>query len=160
MISIHKTVENSIFHTSKTFSENWIVTFLMVVTIVLFCSCKTTKVGNEAAATKSPNIVFIYLDDLGYGDLSSYGAKGVSTPNMDKLASGGVKFTNGYATSATCTPSRYALMTGVYPWRNKDAKILPGTAPLLIGENQLTIPKLLKEKGYHTGIVGKWYFVC
>ena len=68
-----------------------------------------------------------------------------------------MKFTNAYATSATCTPSRYGLITGVYPWRNKDAKILPGTAPLIIGLNQLTIPKLLKEKGYNTGVVGKWH---
>ena len=104
-----------------------------------------------------PNIVFIYLDDLGYGDLSCYGATTIKTPNIDALANGGVRFTNGYATSATCTPSRYALLTGVYPWRNKDAKILPGSAPLLIGKEQLTIPKMLKEKGYQTAVVGKWH---
>ena len=104
-----------------------------------------------------PNIVFIYLDDLGYGDLSCYGATEIKTPNIDALANGGVRFTNGYATSATCTPSRYGLLTGVYPWRNKDAKILPGSAPLLIGKEQLTIPKMLKEKGYQTAVVGKWH---
>ncbi len=104
-----------------------------------------------------PNIVFIYLDDLGYGDLSCYGATAIKTPNIDALANGGVRFTNGYATSATCTPSRYGLLTGVYPWRNKDAKILPGSAPLLIGKEQLTIPKMLKEKGYQTAVVGKWH---
>ena len=104
-----------------------------------------------------PNIVFIYLDDLGYGDLSCYGAIAIKTPNIDALANGGVRFTNGYATSATCTPSRYGLLTGVYPWRNKDAKILPGSAPLLIGKEQLTIPKMLKEKGYQTAVVGKWH---
>lgn len=106
---------------------------------------------------KQPNIVIIYLDDLGYGDLGVYGAKGIKTPNIDKLANEGVRFTNGYATSATCTPSRYGLLTGVYPWRNKDAKILPGTAPLIIDTMQITIPKMLKEKGYHTGVVGKWH---
>lgn len=104
-----------------------------------------------------PNIVFIYLDDLGYGDLSCYGATAIKTPNIDALANGGVRFTNGYTTSATCTPSRYGLLTGVYPWRNKDAKILPGSAPLLIGKEQLTIPKMLKEKGYQTAVVGKWH---
>ena len=104
-----------------------------------------------------PNIVFIYLDDLGYGDLSCYGATEIKTPNIDALANGGVRFTNGYATSATCTPSRYGLLTGVYPWRNKDAKILPGSAPLLIGKDQLTIPKMLKENGYQTAVVGKWH---
>lgn len=82
-----------------------------------------------ANSTVKPNIVIIYLDDLGYGDISCYGEKGLETPNIDRLAKGGLRFTNGYATSATCTPSRYGLLTGVYPWRNKDAKILPGSAP-------------------------------
>jgi arylsulfatase A-like enzyme len=115
--------------------------------------------SNSQTNNKSvkPNIVFIYLDDLGYGDLSCYGATEIKTPNIDALANGGVRFTNGYATSATCTPSRYGLLTGVYPWRNKDAKILPGSAPLLIGKDQLTIPKMLKEKGYQTAVVGKWH---
>ncbi|WP_423129644.1 sulfatase family protein [Gaoshiqia sp. Z1-71] len=104
-----------------------------------------------------PNIVIIYLDDLGFGDVGAYGATGLQTPNMDKLANEGVRFNNGYATSATCTPSRYGLLTGMYPWRNTEAKILPGTAPLLIDTNQITIPKMLKKQGYHTGIVGKWH---
>ena len=68
-----------------------------------------------------------------------------------------MRFTNGYASSATCSPSRYALLTGRYPWRNKRAKILPGTAPLLIDTNEMTIPKMLQQLGYHTGIVGKWH---
>lgn len=113
--------------------------------------------GQTNNKSVKPNIVFIYLDDLGYGDLSCYGATAIKTPNIDALANGGVRFTNGYATSATCTPSRYGLITGVYPWRNKDAKILPGSAPLLIGKDQLTIPKMLKEKGYQTAVVGKWH---
>jgi arylsulfatase A-like enzyme len=103
-----------------------------------------------------PNIVIIYLDDLGYGDVGAYGATELATPNMDQLAEGGRRFTTGYATSATCTPSRYALLTGSYPWR-KDAGILPGTAPLLIDTAQATLPKMLREAGYHTGIVGKWH---
>jgi len=104
-----------------------------------------------------PNIIVIYADDLGYGDVGAYGAKNLPTPNMNKLANEGVMFTDGYATSATCSPSRYALLTGSYPWRNKKAKILPGTAPLLIKTDQMTLPKMLKEKGYHTGVVGKWH---
>jgi arylsulfatase A-like enzyme len=118
-------------------------------------SLKSNSQTNDK--TVKPNIVFIYLDDLGYGDLSCYGATAIKTPNIDALANGGVRFTNGYATSATCTPSRYGLLTGVYPWRNRDAKILPGSAPLLIGKEQLTIPKMLKEKGYQTAVVGKWH---
>ena len=114
-------------------------------------------ISQEKNQTTKPNIVIIYMDDLGYGDLSCYGASTIMTPNIDALANAGVRFTNGYATSATCTPSRYGLLTGVYPWRNKDAKILPGSAPLLIDINQITIPKMLKEKGYHTAVVGKWH---
>jgi arylsulfatase A-like enzyme len=157
MTPTKKIVTKKFFLTSKFKPSKKIFIFLTLFIFVVISSCKTAKIGEKVAIAKSPNIIFIYLDDLGYGDVSSYGAKGVPTPNIDKLASGGVKFTNGYATSATCTPSRYALMTGVYPWRNKNAKILPGTAPLLIETNQMTIPKLLKEKGYHTGIIGKWH---
>ena len=104
-----------------------------------------------------PNIIVIYLDDLGYGDLSSYGATELSTPNIDLIAAGGVKFTNAYATSATCTPSRYGLLTGTYPWRNPKAKILPGSAPLIISTEQETLPKMLKRAGYQTAVVGKWH---
>ena len=121
-------------------------------------SCKDKKSDSTDVVTISkPNIVIIYLDDLGYGDLKCYDSAGINTPNINALAKEGIRFTNGYATSATCTPSRYGLLTGVYPWRNSDAKILPGTAPLLIGVNQLTIPKMLKEKGYATAVVGKWH---
>lgn len=116
-----------------------------------FAYSQSTKLNNR------PNIIVIYLDDLGYGDLSCYGATAFKTHNIDMLANGGVRFTNGYATSATCTPSRYALLTGVYPWRNKDAKILPGSAPLLIGTEQQTLPKMLKQQGYQTAVVGKWH---
>lgn len=129
----------------------YIVFSFLAFTVSLKSSSQTNN------KTVKPNIVFIYLDDLGYGDLSCYGATAIKTPNIDALANGGVRFTNGYATSATCTPSRYGLLTGVYPWRNKDAKILPGSAPLLIGKDQLTIPKMLKEKGYQTAVVGKWH---
>lgn len=104
-----------------------------------------------------PNIIVIYTDDQGYGDYGAYGASELKTPNLDKLAHGGVRFTSGYATSATCTPSRYALLTGEYPWRNESARILPGSAPLIIDTTKMTIPGMLKEKGYHTGIVGKWH---
>ncbi len=129
----------------------YIVLSILAFTVSLKSNSQTKN------KTVKPNIVFIYLDDLGYGDLSCYGATAINTPNIDALANGGVRFTNGYATSATCTPSRYGLLTGVYPWRNKDAKILPGSAPLLIGKEQLTIPKMLKENGYQTAVVGKWH---
>ncbi len=130
--------------------------YFILSALVLLLGCNSEKSGKKSS-TDTPNIVVIYLDDLGYGDLSSYGATEINTPNIDALADGGVRFTNGYATSATCTPSRYALLTGVYPWRNKQAKILPGTAPLIIDTAQLTLPKMLRNKGYQTAIVGKWH---
>ncbi|WP_190809450.1 arylsulfatase [Flagellimonas sp. S3867] len=133
---------------------------ILFATLFIFFACKTEKKepeSTEQQATPTPNIVVIYADDLGYGELGAYGATELKTPNLDKLANGGMRFTNGYASSATCTPSRYALLTGVYPWRNKSAKILPGTAPLIIDTTQMTIPKMLKQKGYKTGIVGKWH---
>lgn len=133
---------------------------LFLLTLVFTIGCKekkTSETTEPVELKKLPNIVVIYTDDLGYGDISANGATEINTPNIDKLANGGVRFTNGYATSATCTPSRYALLTGVYPWRNKQAKILSGTAPLIISTEQTTIPKMLKTKGYHTGIVGKWH---
>ena len=131
------------------------IKYIVLSFLAFTISFKSSSQTNNKSV--KPNIVFIYLDDLGYGDLSCYGATEIKTPNIDALANGGVRFTNGYATSATCTPSRYGLLTGVYPWRNKDAKILPGSAPLLIGKEQLTIPKMLKEKGYQTAVVGKWH---
>ena len=121
----------------------------LLLFFLLFYSC-----GNEKSV--QPNVVLIYLDDLGYGDVSSYGVGTLETPNIDKIANNGVRFTNGYASSATCSPSRYALLTGTYPWRNKRAKILTG-ANLIIDTLEMTIPKMLKTKGYETGIVGKWH---
>ena len=118
----------------------------------LITSCSPGKQKDE-----KPNIIIIYADDLGYGDTGVYGGTGVKTPNIDKLANEGIRFTNGYATSATCTPSRYAILTGEYPWRNENAKILPGDAPLLIDTAKMTLPRMLKASGYHTGIVGKWH---
>lgn len=128
--------------------------------LLVFSSCKKNNksIAQSIIEEKpTPNIIFIYADDLGYGDVSAYGGIDLATPHMDALANNGLLFTNGYASSATCSPSRYALLTGSYPWRNKNAKILPGTAPLLIDTAQATIPKMLKSKGYHTGIVGKWH---
>ncbi|MDP6037502.1 MAG: arylsulfatase [Candidatus Latescibacteria bacterium] len=104
-----------------------------------------------------PNIVIMYADDLGFGDVSSYGATHIETPNIDRLAFEGLKFHDGYATAATCTPSRYSLLTGSYSFRNSQAHILPGDAPLIISKDEPTIPSVLKQAGYTTGVVGKWH---
>lgn len=139
-----------------TFKKFKFIILLLTVTLLACKNPEKSKKQTEATETK-PNIVFIYMDDLGYGDVSSYGATELQTPNIDKLADGGIKFTKGYASSATCTPSRYAILTGSYPWRNENAKILPGTAPLIIDTTQMTIPKMLKQEGYNTAVVGKWH---
>lgn len=106
---------------------------------------------------KKPNVIVMYADDLGYGDVGCYGGKAIPTPNIDRLAAGGLRFSDGYATAATCTPSRYSLLTGTYPWRNPRAAILPGDAPQIISREEVTLPKLMKEAGYATGVVGKWH---
>jgi len=106
-----------------------------------------------------PNIIIILADDLGYGDLGCYGATKIKTPNIDRLAAGGVRFTQGYAPSATCTPSRYSLLTGEYAWRQKakTTSILDGDAPLCIEPGRFTLTAMLRQVGYQTGIVGKWH---
>ncbi|NGM60956.1 arylsulfatase [Sphingobacterium sp. SGG-5] len=136
-----------------------ILRYVLCVGVGLVTSSFIGNHSSEKANDKTslPNIVIINMDDLGYGDVGAYGATGIPTPNMDRLANEGIRFTNGYATSSTCTPSRFGMLTGVYPWRNSDAKILPGTAPLLIDTAQQTLPKILRQAGYRTGVVGKWH---
>ena len=132
----------------------------------LLCGALTALMHVESSAqmapsTRSalppPNIVVLYADDLGFGDLGCYGADGISTPHLDAMAAEGVRFTNFYATAATCTPSRYSLLTGSYPWRNPRARILSGDAPMIIGSTELTLPATLKRAGYASSVVGKWH---
>jgi len=110
-----------------------------------------------ARATARPNIVVILADDVGYGDLGCYGATRVKTPNLDRLAARGVRFTDAHSSSATCTPTRYSLMTGEYAWRKKGTNILPGDAALIVEPGRSTLASVLKQAGYTTGCVGKWH---
>lgn len=103
------------------------------------------------------NVIIIYADDLGYGDLSCYGGKKIPTPNLERLCETGIRFTNTYSTSAVCTPSRYSILTGRYPFRNDQAHILPGNAACIIDPKLDTMPKAFQRAGYRTGIVGKWH---
>ena len=104
-----------------------------------------------------PNIIIIYADDVGYGDFSCNGTSAVCTPNVEKLAAQGVRFTNAHTTSSTSTPARYGLLTGQYPWRKQGTGIAAGDAGMIIAPDQYTLADLLKDAGYATGAVGKWH---
>lgn len=106
---------------------------------------------------KTPNVIFIVADDLGYGDLSCYGEKTINTPNVDKLANSGILFTDAHSTASTSTPSRYSLFTGCYNWRRNDTGIAPGDAGMIIRPEQTTIADMFKNAGYTTGAIGKWH---
>ena len=106
---------------------------------------------------RRPNVIILYADDLGFGDVGCYGAETIPTPNLDRLAASGLRFHQGYATAATCTPSRFSLLTGSYPWRNPRAAILPGDAPLIMDAGSPTLPAMFQNAGYRTGVVGKWH---
>lgn len=105
----------------------------------------------------SPNVLFIYADDIGYGDLSCYGSSAVNTPNVEALASEGILFTNTHCAAATSTPSRYGLLTGECPWRREGTGIAAGNAAMIIDHERYTLADMFKDAGYSTGVVGKWH---
>lgn len=120
-----------------------------------------SKVNTADSQAKKPNVVFIFADDLGYGDLSSYGATKLNTPNIDALATQGIKFTDAHSASAVCSPSRYGLLTGEYPFRALEGEglwgPLPIESPLVIETDTLTIADVFKNSGYDTAAIGKWH---
>lgn len=129
----------------------------LIATLAAFLCCFCASAANQQPASR-PNVIFILADDIGYGDLSCYGAKGVKTPVLDQLAAGGRRFTDAHSAASTCSPSRRALMTGVYSWRQRPGSaILPGDAPLSISPGTFTLPAVFKKAGYRTGVVGKWH---
>jgi len=114
-------------------------------------------ISSEAVAAERPNIVLILADDLGYGDVGCYGATKVKTPNLDRLSSEGRRFTDAHSASAVCTPSRYALLTGEYPFRKGLWGPAHFTSELLVSPSQTTVAGLLKQAGYATACFGKWH---
>ncbi|MDF1737628.1 MAG: arylsulfatase [Verrucomicrobiales bacterium] len=110
----------------------------------------------EAETTK-PNVIVIMADDMGYGDLSCYGANQFETPNIDQLAAEGQRFTNGYCSASTCTPTRYSFLTGTYAFREKGTGIAPPSSPLIIPHETHTIADMFQSVGYQTAVVGKWH---
>jgi arylsulfatase A-like enzyme len=126
-----------------------LVEIVALLLIVFAGGCSSPKKQN-------PNIIIIYVDDLGYGDIGCYGASNVKTPNVDYLASKGLKFTDAHCSASTCTPSRFALLTGIYAFRKK-AAVLPGDASMLLSPGSETMPAALQKAGYTTAVVGKWH---
>ncbi|MCM2372653.1 sulfatase family protein [Aporhodopirellula aestuarii] len=106
---------------------------------------------------EKPNVIVIMADDLGYGDLSCYGAKSLTTPNIDRLSEEGLRFTSGYCSASTCTPTRYSLLTGTYAFRGERTGIAPPNAPAIIKPGTETVASLLQRAGYATAVVGKWH---
>jgi len=132
----------------------------LIVVGALFAMAATAW-PQAADANRPPNVVLIFADDLGYGDVGCYGATKVQTPNIDRLAREGRRFTDVHSASAVCTPSRYGLLTGRYPLRANGGKGLWGPAPitsgLLIDTERLTIADVFKNSGYDTAVIGKWH---
>jgi arylsulfatase A-like enzyme len=123
----------------------------------LLAALALTLGAGPAAAAPPRNIVLIYADDVGYGDVSAYGARKVRTPHIDRLAREGLRFLDAHSAAATCTPSRYAMLTGEYAFRRKDTGIAAGDARLIIQPGRTTLASILKGAGYTTGVVGKWH---
>ncbi len=121
-------------------------------------SASAEETGDSCSGGRGkPNVIVILADDLGYADLQCYGARNVRTPNVDRLAGTGVRFTNAHAVASTSTPSRYSLLTGMYSWRRDDTDIARGDAAMIIRPGQYSLADMFKDCGYSTGAVGKWH---
>ncbi len=135
-------------------STEWHRAIVVFVALsVSFVSDVASGATNEPSASHKPNIIFILADDLGYGDLGCYGQTKIKTPNIDKLASEGIRFTHCYAGSTVCAPSRCALMTGLHTGHGR---IRGNKAGVALATNDVTLAEILKKGGFHTGLVGKW----
>ena len=108
-------------------------------------------------AAEKPNVIVIMADDLGYGDISANGATALKTPNIDRLAAEGLRFTSGYCSASTCTPTRYSFLTGSYAFRRKGTGVAPPNGHLVIPPDTFTIADIAKAAGYETAVIGKWH---
>jgi arylsulfatase A-like enzyme len=133
------------------------IAWCFALTIFLLATLSPLLALAADAPASHPNVIFILSDDLGYGDCGCYGGTKIKTPNIDKLAASGLRFTDGHATASTCTPSRYSIMTGQYAWRKKGTAILPGDANLIIPTDKTTLGGVFQKAGYVSGAVGKWH---
>lgn len=133
-----------------------ILAFSLLISFVFMSSC-VSKTEQNAGFSKSPNFVVVFIDDMGYGDVACYGATGYTTPNLDKMAAEGMRFTNFYSAQPVCSASRAGLMTGCYPNRIGISGALFPFDTVGINPAETTIAEMLKEKGYATAIFGKWH---
>lgn len=127
---------------------------------LLSAAAVTPSFAAAAGRSRPKAVVIFYVDDLGYGDTSTYGQKRVPCPNLDKLAAEGCRFTDAHSPTSVCTPSRYSLLTGDYAFRRPGTTILDGDAKLILplpGEGKLTLPEMMRRAGYRTGVIGKWH---
>ncbi len=139
--------------TRKSISNRLIPLFsVMAIALFMFTAC-----SDDTSIPDRPNVIIIYADDIGFGDVGAYGSELISTPYMDEMARTGMMMTSSYATASTCTPSRYSILTGEYAFRNERAQILDGDAPLLIDPDGFNIVRMFQETGYRTSIIGKWH---
>ncbi len=126
---------------------------IALFTIMLLPTCALA----ESRHQQPPNVIVIMADDLGYGDVSCYGATSFKTPNIDRLAEEGLRFTSGYCSASTCTPTRYSLLTGTYAFRGERTGIAPPNAPAIIKPGTETMASILQRAGFATAVIGKWH---
>jgi arylsulfatase A len=133
---------------------------IFVHVLIILTSIVSKNDTIQSRTEKKPNVIVFIADDFGYGSTNIYGAQEelIKTPNVNKLAKEGVKFTNAYTTGSVCTPTRYALMTGQYSWRTNLKKgVVNMNDPALIDVKRKTLPKYMQSLGYKTAMVGKWH---
>ncbi len=125
---------------------------LRLLLLILLCASAAPR---ETFSASQPNVLILYADDLGYGDLGCYNpASRIPTPHLDNLAARGMRFTDGHSSSGVCTPSRYALLTGQHHWR-KFHGIVNAFGPSVFDPERLTLPEMLQQNGYSTACIGK-----
>lgn len=132
-------------------------TYCVAVFLVSACFFGLVIQRGAAAEITKPNIIVIMADDVGFGDMGIYGAKGMKTPNLDKLATDGLRFASGYCNAATCTPTRFSFLTGIHAFRQKGTGVAPPNAPAIIQPGTPTTASVLKQAGYKTAVIGKWH---
>ena len=127
-------------------------TMIRLISGVAACLILSVSLAGER-----PNVIILYGDDVGYGDVGAYGAKKIPTPNLDRLAAEGLRFTDGHCSASTCTPSRYSLLTGEMPFRKQGTGIARGTANMIISPEQYALADVFQQSGYRTSVIGKWH---